>query len=329
MRPRSLTGWVKLTLTVAAVAVGAGLPYLTNQFLVGIVTLALITGLFAMSIDLLAGYGGLVTLGQAGISATAGYGVGYMAVKVGADHVTQVAVGFLAGMVVAAIFAVMLMRSSGVYFMMITLAQGMIVWGLAIRLNRITDAENGLLGIDRPAWLTQYWQYYWFVLAIVLVCSALLYVIVRSPFGLAVEGLRESESRLRVLGYNTALQKFYVFMLSGFFATISGILLVYLNEFISPSAAHLTISALGVLQAILGGIGTLVGPMVGSFLVVYLRTVVSQNFERWPTLMGLLFIFVVLFARKGLVGELSDRWRRWLEKRGMELPRRSPGTQEA
>jgi branched-chain amino acid transport system permease protein len=323
------TGWVKLGLLVASLAVGVALPYLVDQFLVGIVTLALITGLFAMSIDLLAGYGGLVTLGQAGISATAGYGVAYMSVKAGAGYLAQVGVGLLAGLIVSAVFAVMIMRSSGVYFIMITLAQGMIIWGLSIRLNRITGAENGLPGVDRPEFLSLYWQYYWFVLAVVSICSAMLYVIVRSPFGLALEGLRESESRLRVLGYNTSLQKFYVFMVSGFFATVAGILLVYLNQFISPSSAHLTASALGVLQAILGGVGTLVGPMIGSFIVVYLRNVVSQDFERWPTLMGLLFILVVLFARRGLVGELSKRWRAWLTRRGLPVPPRSPGTQEA
>ncbi|GIU93114.1 MAG: branched-chain amino acid ABC transporter permease [Acidimicrobiia bacterium] len=316
------TGWVKLGLLVASLAVGVALPYLVDQFLVGIVTLALITGLFAMSIDLLAGYGGLVTLGQAGISAAASYGVAYMSVKAGAGHLAQVGVGLLAGLIVSAVFAVMIMRSSGVYFMMITLAQGMIIWGLSIRLTRITGAENGLPGVDRPEFLSLYWQYYWFVLAVVLICSAMLYVIVRSPFGLALEGLRESESRLLVLGYNTSLQKFYAFMVSGFFATVAGILLVYLNQFISPSSAHLTASALGVLQTILGGVGTLVGPMIGSFIVVYLRNVVSQDFERWPTLMGLLFIVVVLFARRGLVGELSERWRAWLTRRGLAVPLR-------
>lgn len=329
MKPRGPTGWVKLGLLAAALALGVALPYLTSEFFVGLGALGLIVGLFAMSIDLLAGYGGLVTLGQAGISAAAGYGVAYMAVKAGEGHLAQVAVGLAAGLITAAVFAVMVMRSSGVYFLMITLAQGMIVWGLSIRLNRITGAENGLPGVDRPEWLGRYWQYYWFVLAVVVVCSGMLYVVVRSPFGLALEGLRESEGRLRVLGYNTAMHKVYAFIVAGFFATVAGILLVYLNEFISPSSAYITVSALGVLQAILGGIGTLVGPLIGSFIVVYLQNVVSQDLERWPTLMGLLFIFVVLFARKGLVGELSRRWRHFLERRGLPLPPRPPGMQEA
>jgi branched-chain amino acid transport system permease protein len=311
----SLTDRVKLVLLVVAVALAVATPYVASSFIVGLFSLSLISGLFAMSIDLLAGYGGLVTLGQAGISATAAYGVGYMANKVGAGYAAQLAVGFAAGMIVAVVFGLMAMRSSGVYFIMVTLAQGMIVWGLSIRLNRVTGAENGLTGIPRPDFLDPYWAYYWFVLAATLVCSLGLWVTVRSPFGSVVRGIRESETRMRMLGYNVELQKFYVFVVAGFYATVSGVLLVYLNEFVSPAAAQLNTSAIGVLQAILGGIGTLIGPMIGAFIIVFIENLVSQYIERWPTLMGLLFIVVVLFARNGLVGAISSTWRRWLRSR--------------
>ncbi|HSJ83381.1 MAG TPA: branched-chain amino acid ABC transporter permease [Acidimicrobiia bacterium] len=322
VRGLSPTARLKLLLLAGAIGVGIALPYLVSPFLVGLATLALIGGLFSMSIDLLGGYGGLITLGQAGVSAAAGYGVGYMANRVGAGYATQILTGLAVGLLVSAIFGVMAMRSDSVYFIMITLAQGMIVWGLSIRLNRITGAENGLTGISRPAGLTLYWQYYWFALGVVALCSLLLYVLVRSPFGSATRGIRESESRMRMLGYNTSLQKFYLFMVAGFFATIAGILLVYLNQFISPSSAHLTTSAIGVLQAILGGMGTLVGPLIGSFVIVFIRNVVSQYLERWPTLLGLTFIVVILFARRGIVGALSRGWRTWLLRRyGEEVTR--------
>ena len=315
MKRVSITARVQLVLLAAGIAFAVVAPYIFNSFIVGLLSLALISGLFAMSVDLLSGYAGLVTLGQAGITAAAAYGVGYMANKVGAGIPAQLLVGLAAGMVASAIFAVMAMRSGGVYFMMITLAQGMIVWGLSIRLYKITGAENGLTGIDRPSFLSEYWQYYWFVLAVVLVCSLMLVIAVRSPFGAAVKGLRESESRMRMLGYNPALQKFYVFMVAGFFASVGGILLVFLNGFISPSAATLAASAMGVLQAILGGIGTLIGPMIGAFIIVGIQNIVSTYLERWPTLMGVIFFVVVLFARKGIVGAISIGWRRWLERR--------------
>lgn len=315
MRRLSLTTRVQLVALGAAIALGVAAPYILNPFIVGLLSLALISGLFAMSIDLLAGYAGLVTLGQAGITAAAGYGVGYMSNKVGAGIPAQLLVGLTAGLVISAVFALMIVRSSGVYFMMITLAQGMIMWGLAIRAYQITGAENGLVGIERPSFLSLYWQYYWFVLAVVLICSLLLFIVVRSPFGSTIKGLRESESRMRMLGYNPMLLKFYVFMVAGLFATVGGILLVYLNEFISPSTSTLAASAIGILEAILGGIGTLIGPMIGAFIIVGIQNVVSTYLERWPTLMGLIFILVVLFAPKGLVGAISTGWWRWLKRR--------------
>ncbi len=315
MRLLSLTAKVQIGMLIAAVAFGVAAPYVFNSFIVGLLSLALISGLFAMSIDLLAGYAGLVSLGQAGIMASAAYGVGYMSNKVGAGIAAQLAVGILAGVGATVVFAFMTMRSSGVYFMMITLAQGMIVWGLAIRTYQITGAENGLTGIERPSFLALYWQYYWFVLAVVLVCSLMLFIVVRSPFGAAITGIRESESRMRMLGYNPALMKFYVFVVSGFFASIAGILLVYLNGFISPSTSTLAVSAIGVLEAILGGIGTLVGPMIGAFIIVGIQNIASNYIERWPTLMGVLFIVVVLFAPTGLVGAVSTRWRAWTTRR--------------
>lgn len=318
MKSLDTTKRVQIALAVGALGFAIGAPYIFSSFIVGLLSLALIAGLFAQSIDLLAGYAGLVTLGQAGISATAAYGVGYMASKLDAPFIAQLAVGLTAGMIVSLVFGLMAMRSDGVYFIMVTLAQGMIVWGLSLRLFSITGAENGLSGIDRPPAIDAYWKFYYVTLTVVVLCWVMLGVVVKSPFGESLKGLRESETRMRMLGYNTAAQKLHVFLISGFFATISGILLVYLNEFISPSAVILSASAIGVLEAILGGAGTLVGPMIGAFIIIFVQNVVSLYIARWPTLMGLLFIFVVLFAKRGLVGAISDLWYQRVETRPPE-----------
>ena len=315
LRSLSKLTWVKLVLALVGLAFAIAAPYIFDAFLIGLFSLALIAGLFAQSVDLLSGYAGLVTLGHAGVSASAAYGVGYMASKQGAGFVAQLLVGLAAGLVISLIFGVMAMRSDGVYFMMITLAQGMIVWGLSIRLYGITGAENGLTGIARPAVIDPYWKYYYFTLAVVVVCWVALGVVVKSPFGTSLKGLRESDTRMRMLGYNTTAQKLYVFMLAGLFATISGILLVYLNEFISPTSVTLAASAIGVLEAILGGIGTLVGPMIGAFVIVFVQNVGSLYIDRWPTLMGVIFVVVVLFARRGIVGAISDLWHKRIDPR--------------
>lgn len=306
----------KLLLGAVLLGVGVALPYVVSGFLLTTATRGLILGLFAMSIDLLAGYGGLVSLGQAGIMATAAYGVGYMAVRAEAGHPAQIGVALLAGVAVAALFGLMAMRTSKVYFLMVTLAQGMVVFGLASTLSPVTGAENGLIGVYRPPLFTRDWQFYYLCLAVVALSFAALVVVVRSPFGLALRGLRESESRLRMLGYNPTLHKFYGFMLSGLFATVAGILFAYNDEFVSPTVAAFTTSAQAVLMIILGGIGTLFGPLLGAFVIVYVENVVSIRIDRWPTVMGLIFILMVLFARTGIAGGVRRAWYAWLARSG-------------
>ncbi len=316
LRRLSLTAKVQLGLLAGVIGAAIVLPHLVDTFILRLLTLALVSGLFAMSVDLMAGYGGLVTLGHAGVLGSAMYGVGYVASKTDGGVGMQILVGFVAGMTAATIFGLMAMRATGVYFIMITIAQGMIIWGLASLLVDITGAENGLLGIRRPTAIESDFTYYYVVLAVLLVCSLGLFVVVRSPFGYALKGLRGSETRVRMLGHNSAFLKFYMFIVSGFFATIAGILLVYLNEFVSPSDVILGASALPVLMSILGGIGTLVGPLIGAFVIVFLRNWVSIHVDRWPTLMGLIFILVVLFARDGLIGAVSSWWHRRIDGRG-------------
>lgn len=305
----TVTNKVKLGGLLVAIALAAVVPYVFRPFTVSIITLSLIFGLYAMSIDLMGGYGGLVSLGHAGIFATGAYGVGYVASRTEGGSLQQVGVALLAGLAISAVFALMAMRLADTYFLMVTLAQGMIVWGFATR-STFLGAENGLTGVSRPPFVAAYWKFYYLCLLVLLISSALMWVIVRSPFGLSLKGLKESPTRLQMLGYNPALTKFYVFMLAGFFGTLSGVLYAYYNQFVSPSTAAFLTSGKGVLMAILGGIGTLIGPVIGAFIIVFIENVLSVYVTRWPTLLGLLFIFVIIAARKGIVGAISDAWYR-------------------
>jgi branched-chain amino acid transport system permease protein len=307
-RPALGSRLLQLALAAAAIAVVFAAPLFLRPYLVGLLSLTLIFALLAMSINLLAGWVGLVSVGHAGIMASAGYGVAYVA-REGGGHGLQIAVGFGIGLLASLVFGVMAMRTREVYFLMITLAQGMIVWGLTYRMAGITGGENGLRGILRPSAVAPYWNYYYLCVAVFLVCFALVWLITRSPLGLTLQGLRDSESRAVALGYNPALYKCYAFVISGFFATVAGVLHVYYDQFISPSSAEFLRSGIGVLMVILGGVGTLSGPLVGAAIVTWIENVVSGFVGRWPTVMGLIFIFVVLFARDGLVGGASRLWR--------------------
>jgi len=309
LRPPQGTRLLQLGSAAALLIVAFSAPMFLRPYLVGLLSVTLIYALFAMSINLLAGWAGLVSVGHAGIMASAGYGVAYVA-REGGGHGLQLAVGLTLGIVVSLIFGLMAMRTTEVYFLMITLALGMVVWGLTYRMAGITGGENGLRGILRPAPIAAYWNYYYLCLAIFLVCLALIWMITRSPLGLTLQGLRDSESRATALGYNPALYKCYAFVISGFFATIAGILYVWYHQFISPAIAEFLQSGIGVLMVILGGVGTLTGPLVGAAVVTWIENVVSGFIGRWPTVMGLIFIFVVLFARDGLVGGAGRLWRR-------------------
>jgi branched-chain amino acid transport system permease protein len=291
--------WIALG---AAVVLLVALPYLVSSFAVNLATQALVFGLFALSINLLAGYGGLITLGQAGFIGVAGYGLAILTTREGWPLGAAV-VGALALCVVAAAFlGVLVVRSRGTYFVMITLAEGMVVWGIAQRWQELTGGENGITGVPKPSFAQEYWEYYYLTLVVVAVCTLLIARLVRSPLGLSLKGIREAEDRLAPLGYDVARHKLAAFTISGFFAGVAGVLLAMYNSFIGPSDVFFLTSAEGLLMSILGGVGTLTGAFVGAGVVIYIQNEVSSWLDRWQTLLGVVFVLVVLFAPDGIVG---------------------------
>lgn len=295
---------LRLVALAAAALLALALPYLTSSFYVSLATQLLFFGLLAMSVDLLGGYLGLMPLGHAGLLGVSGYTMGYLISRLRWGWPEAAAVALLLTVLVSLVFGLLAVRTRGIFFVMITMAEGMLVWGLAYRWAGVTGAENGLRGIARPDFAALYWQYYYFVLVVFAVCAVLLTLIVRSPFGLTLKGIRESESRMRTLGYNVTLHKLLAFVVSGFFAGVAGLLYAWYNQFISPSAINLSASTEGILMVVLGGPGTLLGPVIGSGVIVLIKNLLSTYVGRWPTIMGLIFIAVVLFAPDGILGAL-------------------------
>jgi branched-chain amino acid transport system permease protein len=297
---------------VAAAAGVAGVvaaPYVLPSFAVYLLTLTFIAALLAGSVNLLAGLAGLVSIGHAGIAAAAAYGVAWAAVRdlgIGA----QLAVAAALTLAVSVLYALTTMRTSGIVFLMITLALGMTVFGLALKLSSVTGGQNGLTGVRRPEAVEEWWQFYFFTAAVLGACLLALAVISRSPFGLVLRGIRESPSRMTSLGYSVTTAKFVAVVLSGAFAGCAGVLLVWNSQFLSPSVASFPRSALAVVTVILGGTGTLLGPLVGAGIVVAGEYWLSSHVERWQTVLGAVFILVVLFAPRGVVGTIADLTRR-------------------
>jgi branched-chain amino acid transport system permease protein len=291
--------WVLLA--IGAVLVGY-LPYLVGPFYVSLATQALFFGLFALSINLISGYGGMITLGHAGLMGVAGYALAILSVNEGWSLATAILGALGATIVASAFFALLVVRTRGTYFVMVTLAEGMVIWGIALRWQELTGGENGIPGVPKPDFADAYWQFYYLVLVVVAISAVLIGLLVRSPFGLGLKGIRDAEDRLAPLGYNAAVHKLVAFTISGFFAGVAGLMLAMYNSFIGPSDVFFLASAEGLLMSILGGISTLSGAFVGAAIVVVVQNWVSTYVDRWQTLLGVVFVLVVLFAPDGIVG---------------------------
>ncbi len=268
---------------VAAVLVAllAVTPF-ANSFVILLITQALIFAILAMSLDILLGFTGLPSLGQAAYLGVGAYLTAILATnyQFGLDGSFWVVIvlGMMLGAVTAAFFGLFAIRATGVYFLMITLALGQCVWGLAYRWNSLTGGDNGInmpgrpeFGIDLADDLTFFYVVFGFFVATLVV----LHLLVKSPFGRSLVGIRESELRMRILGYNTWLHKYIAFIIAGGFGGLAGVLWAFLNGLVSPEDVILTTSVDALLMVVLGGPGTLVGATIGAGVVVFLREYLS------------------------------------------------------
>ncbi|QUS38673.1 branched-chain amino acid ABC transporter permease [Tardiphaga alba] len=293
-----------LVIATAVVLVAALLPLGLSSYQVGLATEILIFGILAMSIDILAGFAGRTSLGHGAIFGVSTYVVVYLTAQGEMSPWIALVLGVAAATAVASVFALLAVRTSGVYFLLLTLALGMIIWGVCLRWTQVTGGENGMRGDVRPAALVGQSAFYWAVLACAAAVSYAMWRFVNSPFGLTLRGIRDSESRMRSLGYNVPLHLFIGFTVSGIFAGIAGALYAMFNNFVSPSTVALAQSVEGVLMMIAGGVGTLFGAFVGAAAIIILENIVSSYTERWLMVLGVTFVLIMIFAPEGIIGKL-------------------------
>jgi branched-chain amino acid transport system permease protein len=306
-----------LLLVIAALAVLAGAAPLVNSYVLILMTQALVLGIIAMSVDLLLGYTGLPSLGQAAYLGMGAYLTAILASTygfgLGGGFWLVVLLGILAGAAAAALFGLFAVRASGVYFLMITLALGMCVWGLAYRWNSLTGGDNGINMPGRPEFgiaLSDDLNYFYLVLGFFAASLGALHVLVRSPFGRSLVGIRERELRMRILGYNTWLHKYLAFVIAGGFGGLAGVLWAHLTGIVSPGDVILTTSVDVLLMVVLGGPGTLVGGAIGAGVVVFLREYLATLVPWWQYVLGAVYVLTILYLPGGLMG-IPARIRRW------------------
>ena len=304
------------TMLALVVAVAVVTPH-TTPFLLMLATRILILSILAMSLDLLLGFTGIASLGHAAFLGLGAYMTAILAVRynfgLGWDFWLVMLFGIVLGAATAAVFAVFALRARGVYFLMITLALSQCVWGLAYRWDSLTGGDNGLNLPGRPSFgpihLGDDTTYFYLVLAFFALSLLLLYVFVESPFGRSLVGIREHETRMSVLGYNVWLHKYIVFIVSGAFAGLAGVLWAHVSSEVSPEDLTLTTSIDALLMVVLGGPGTLLGGVLGAVIVLFLREYLSTLVPWWPYVLGSMYIAVISWLPDGLLGTLRQRWR--------------------
>jgi branched-chain amino acid transport system permease protein len=305
-------------LTVSAVlfALAVIIPF-SSSFVVLLATRALVFAILAMSVDILLGFAGLASLGQAAYFSVGAYLTAILAAKyqfgLGWDFWLVVLFAVLLGAATAAFFGLFAVRASGVYFLMITLALGQCVWGLAYRWNSLTNGDNGINLTGRPNFgldLTNERTFFFLVFAFFAATLLMLYVLVRSPFGRSLEGIRERELRMQILGYNTWLHKYIAFIIAGGVGGLSGVLWAHTNGLVSPDTVVLTTSVDALLMVVLGGAGTLVGGAIGSAVVFGLREYLSTLVPWWQYVLGGVYVLTILYMPMGFMG-LPARIRQW------------------
>jgi len=301
-----------------------------NTYYINIASQILLWAILALALNVLVGWAGLTSLGHAGLFAVAGY-IAAMLLDRGYGHFTADVLAIVATLATTAVFAVLALRATGIGFLMITLAIGQILWGIAYRWVSLTNGDNGINVSTRPSLfglaLTSAPAFYLAVLAVFLIALASMAKFASSPFGASLRGTRDQSRRMTALGYNVWLIRFLAILFSGFWSGVAGLLFVYYNQFIGPQVVALTTSAEALLMVISGGSGTLLGPVMGAAIVVVMKNVVSAYIERWNLVLGVIFILIISFMPEGLVPGSVRLWRagvrRLRQSRSPSLDRRS------
>jgi branched-chain amino acid transport system permease protein len=295
---RSVAALIGLAAALAA-------PLAAGPFWMALLTQILIFGLLALSVDMLLGHAGLFSVCHAAFFAVSAYTVAILQVRYGQPTVIAAPAGLLAGTLLAIVYGAAV-RTRGVYFILTTIAMGYIIWGAVYRWASFTGGDNGITNVPAPAIggvpLQSPVAYYYFVLVVVIACAMGYGVLVRSPFGLSLRGIKGSESRMQSLGYRTTAHLYAAFVLSGAMASLAGVLYVYYNKFVNPVTASFNISIEVALMAIVGGSGTILGPFIGAGVFLGMRNWVSSFFELHAAVIGLVFIVTILWAPTGIMG---------------------------
>jgi len=316
MKIEKMLMW-KLILTAVIGAVFIIVIPMLPDYAITLATSIIISSIYVSSANLLAGYTGLVSLGQAMFWGSAAYVVAILTThNIVTNFYMIVLIGFFTVFILGAFFGVLALRVRRLYFMIVTFAFGHVVWCIAMYpIQKITFGYDGIKGIARPNLelslsTTGNIGFYYLVLSVAVVCFGVLYLVIKSPFGHVLIGIRDNEHRMNALGYNTFLYKYISYILSALIAGAGGMLFAYFNGYVNPSELHWLWSGDALMMMFIGGIGTFWGPLWGALTYTGLRYWISSYTMYWFGIEGIIFILVVLFFRGGIAGFMTNLGRK-------------------
>jgi len=284
-------------------------PLFSGPFLQYLVLNMLLLALLALSFNLLFGMTGLLSFGQGAFYAGGAYAAALL-LRAGMPLLPSVLLGSLFAAALAALIGAFCVRHTRIYFSMLTLAFGMLVYAVVWKWTDVTGGDDGLIGIPRGAFFESAERYYLLAAALVLASVAVLHRLSNSPLGLALRAIRENSERAEFSGIAVRQTIFIAFVTAGFFAGLSGALLAPLEQTVSPSTAHWTKSAEPVMATLIGGPFAFAGPLLGAVVYLGLKEIIVRYTEYWLLVFGLVLLGMVLSFRGGLLGAALDHWAR-------------------
>ncbi|MEW5724021.1 MAG: branched-chain amino acid ABC transporter permease, partial [Thermodesulfobacteriota bacterium] len=277
----------------------------TGEYWIWVTTEMIIMALFACSLNLILGFGGMVSFGHAAFFGTGAYTLALLMKKAGVPFLPAMLAAPVAAALAAAVIGWFCVRLVGLYFAILTLAFGQLLYMIAFQAYDFTGGDDGLHGIPKPEFLDPA-NYYIFCLLIFLACFLLMRMMVNSSFGLTIRTIRENPERAKFIGVNVRRYQLLNFIIAGAFAGLAGALFVELNRFAQTEFLHWSKSAEPILASLVGGMYSLLGPALGSTVLILLKILIQQIHqglvEIWAIILGLILLAVVLFTPEGLTG---------------------------
>lgn len=300
--------WQRLLAVAAALAVLAVLPLVMPKFYVYVAVDILIFALFATSLNLMLGYGGMTSFGHAAYFGISAYTAALLYTKAGFSMAGVMVLGPVAALLAGLFFGFFCVRLTAIYFAMLTLAFAQATYTIIFQWYSLTQGDTGITGVWPPAALLDPVNFYYLTAAIVVVCMFIMYVIVHSPFGFVIQAIRENPRRVRLIGIDVKRYQLLAFAVSAFFSGVAGVLFVFERGGAYPDYAYVSNSIKPLVMTLLGGMHSFLGPTMGAVIFTLLHTWLTKFTDYWQWVLGLILIFTLIAFPTGVAGYIRERY---------------------